>query len=364
MKLHALRHKIAEKVAGPEEPPETMAAFVRDVYRAVLQREPDAGALEQAVQALGKGAVDRRQFVEGVVHSTEFHSVHWNRCPVPAGCLASEAEELCRKFRRFEGPGRIGYITNFLGGITDVKVIDGIGGLSGMVEGYPVPRNFHGDVLEWVGTLRAVVEAGERFTMIELGAGWAPWCVAGYLAAKQRGVEEIRLIAVEAGVGHIAFVRDHFAINGVPEECATVVHGIAGTVDGEALFPLAGEPSRTYDGAAIGQNEATGRETQYQRLPSYRLETLARGYGMVDLIHCDIQGAEAAMFQEAIGWVQAKVRRVVIGTHSFGIDRALVNLFGRAGWELEGMNACVMREEAERPVGIADGTQVWRNPRV
>ena len=38
---------------------------------------------------------------------------------------------------------------------------------------------FHGDTLEWVGALRAALEASGTFTMIELGAGWAPWCVIG-----------------------------------------------------------------------------------------------------------------------------------------------------------------------------------------
>jgi hypothetical protein len=44
----------------------------------------------------------------------------------------------------------------------------------------------------------------EGHIMLELGAGWAPWCVIGYLAAKQRGVGNIKLVAVEADAGILA----------------------------------------------------------------------------------------------------------------------------------------------------------------
>jgi hypothetical protein len=32
---------------------------------------------------------------------------------------------------------------------------------------------------------------------LKLGAGWAPWCVIAHLAAKQRGVANIKVIGVE-----------------------------------------------------------------------------------------------------------------------------------------------------------------------
>jgi FkbM family methyltransferase len=359
---NTLRQRLAHWLAGPDEPSEQLAAFVRDLYLAVLERTPARAELEAAVIALRSHTVDRRSYIESVAHSAEFHALHWNRRPAPAGCLQSEAEQLFRNFQRYEGPGRAGYVTNFLGGITSVSVIEGLSRSSGHVEGYPIPRNFRGDVLEWVGTLRAVLEATHRFTMIELGAGWAPWCVVGCLASKQRDIRDIHLIAVEGDEGHIRFARENFSANNVPESCVTLVHGIAQTEDGEALFPKAGNASKTYDGAATALQAYSTAPVGLDRLRSYRLETLARGHEPVDLIHCDIQGAEVSLFEQALPWASAAVRRIVIGTHSFAIDRALVTLFGRAGWQAEGINACVMREDAGPPVVISDGTQVWRNP--
>jgi hypothetical protein len=57
------------------------------------------------------------------------------------------------------------------------------------------------------------------------------------------------------------------------------------------------------------------------------------------------------------------VKRVVVGTHSFDIDRRLACLFAKNNWELEGINACVMSEDGTKPVILRDGVQVWRNSR-
>jgi hypothetical protein len=87
-----------------------------------------------------------------------------------------------------------------------------------------------------------------------------------------------------------------------------------------------------------------------------------RDYGQVDLIHCDIQGAEANLFADTIEMVSTKVKRVVIGTHSFETDRRLGSL-SQHGWDLEGINVCEMIEDGERLVVALDGLQVWKNTR-
>jgi hypothetical protein len=76
---------------------------------------------------------------------------------------------------------------------------------------------------------------------------------------------------------------------------------------------------------------------------------------------CDIQGAEASLLANAIDLVSARVKRIVVGTHSFEIERKLVRLFSKHGWVSEGISACMMREDNGRPVLVHDGAQVWRN---
>jgi hypothetical protein len=77
--------------------------------------------------------------------------------------------------------------------------------------------------------------------------------VIGYLAAKQRGISEIKLIAVEADAGHIPFIRENFAVNGINPDIGEAIHGVVGATDGEALFPKATDASRVYGGVLPSQ---------------------------------------------------------------------------------------------------------------
>jgi hypothetical protein len=86
--------------------------------------------------------------------------------------------------------------------------------------------------------------------MIELGAGWAPWCVIGYLAAIQRGLSKIRVIGVEGDAGYIKFIQETFAADGIGPDVEKAVHGVVGVTDGDALFPEANDASRVYGGVA------------------------------------------------------------------------------------------------------------------
>ncbi len=86
--------------------------------------------------------------------------------------------------------------------------------------------------------------------MLELGAGWAPWCVIGYMAAKHLGIEKIKVIGVEGDGGHMDFIRETFAVNGIGPDVGEAIHGVVGASDGEAFFPKASDASRVYGGAA------------------------------------------------------------------------------------------------------------------
>ena len=354
--------------------------FIVDIYRGLLRRDPDEVGMSHFSKLLRDGSLDRVGLINAILSSKEFNNRLAGGDPQygngPRGCLRSEAETVFGKFEKHQGPGRPGFVTNFLGGLTDVRFV-GLDSLSGVVEGYPIPGNFHGDTLEWIGTLRAALDSDDTFTMLELGAGWAPWCVVGYLGAKQRGIKKIKVIGVEGDAGHITFILETFASNGIGADVGEAIHGVVGASDGEAHFPKATDASRVYGGAAAFSeaDKAAGAFAdftashsalveQVERLPCYSLATLMRDFDQVDLIHCDIQGAEATLFTNTIELVSAKVKRIVVGTHSFEIDRKLAGLFPKNDWELEGMDVCVMRDDGGRPVIIHDGVQVWRNTRL
>jgi FkbM family methyltransferase len=353
--------------------------FVTEIYRALLERDPDESSLRSVLPMLRSGNLDRVGLTRSILASEEFElrtiAGSGVQRKTPRGCSQSEAETIFRRFKKYEGQGRSGFITNFLGGLTDVRFV-ALPAHSGTVEGFPIPGNFHGDTLEWMGTLQAVLEASTRFYMLELGAGWAPWCTIGYTAARQRRISEIKVIGVEGDAGHIEYIRDTFAANGIGPEVGQAIYGVVGTEDGIALFPKASEASRVYGGlpaySEAGKNEgafANFVKCQHPmveavvEVPCFSLATLLRGFDRLDLIHCDIQGGEAALFDGAIDLVSSIVRRIVIGTHSFGIERRLVSTFSRKGWDLEGFGGVEMREINGKPLALHDGVQVWRNGR-
>src|SRR5262245_19881474 len=78
-----------------------------------------------------------------------------------------------------------GWDVNFLGVRTRVKFFSLYEELADFSETRhvvttpPVPNE---DYFEWVTLIEAVVEARERFTMIELGAGWGRWLANAALA--------------------------------------------------------------------------------------------------------------------------------------------------------------------------------------
>src|SRR4051794_17567633 len=91
------------------------------------------------------------------------------------------------------------------------------------------------EYMEWIDLLEAVVEANERFTMVELGAGWGRWLANGAAAARQLGTE-VRLVAVEAEPTHFEWLRLHLETNGVDAETATLHRAAVAAEDGTVGF--------------------------------------------------------------------------------------------------------------------------------
>lgn len=310
-------------------------------------------------------------------------------------------EETIRGFARYEGSGEGGYVTDFLGIRTSINTFSGLTPYSGMVEGYPIPCNFHANTIEWAGVLRSVAEAAEQFVAIELGAGWGPWLVTGGFAARKKGIQAIRLVGVEGSAKHLRFMRDHLQKNGfVPEE-HTLLHGVVGTYDGSARFPVIDEASDNWGAEAAFQTKLSaprlassnegwkrwlrpgvrmarrikarllGRTlpqepatAKTENLKCYALATILKPFERIDLIHVDIQGAEYDVIVSARGQLKQKVRRLVVGTHGRLIEERLFAEMTKQGWSLESEEACAFDEASDGNIHLArDGCQVWRNRR-
>ena len=235
---------------------------------------------------------------------------------------------------------------------------------SGTVGGPPGSANgpMH-DLAEWAGTLRSVLEARDQIVVVELGAGWAPWLVGAALAARKLGIDRQTLIGVEGDQGHVEFAIQHFRDNGLDPDAHRLLHAVVGSKDGIASFPKHEDSSSIY-GAEADYN-AGNSSGEMVNVRCISLETLLDNVPSVDLLHCDIQGAEADVLSSARKIIDERLRRIVIGTHSRELEGALHALFVSMGWRLEHDSSCVMSQASSGQLVLAaDGTQVWSNPKL
>jgi len=239
---------------------------------------------------------------------------------------------------------------------------------------------------EWIPMLWAAATAQGQMVMMECGAGWGPWIVRGHAAARQRGLDPVHIIGVEAEEHHFGYMLRHFADNGIGPADSTAVKGIVAAETGVALFPVATDPGRQWGLSSIGRagpdraailadlraepvpdrpghyrlpNSRAGRPIEYLMLEAWSLTDLMVDHALIDFIHFDIQGAEGEVIAHGIDALNRKVRCIAVGTHSSAIEAQLRALMPDTGWR-------IMHDAAQkpRPNGIlGDGTQVWLNER-
>ena len=259
---------------------------------------------------------------------------------------------------------------------------------SSYLPSYPPPIDE--EYFEWIDLLTAVVEAKERFTFVELGAGYGRWSIRAAAAARQFGILKVSLACVEAEATHFEWLRQTLIDNDLDPNahllrCAAVCgHG------GQALFQLSKDrdslryaPAVFYgqavvqapDSPAILQlrDEIRAAMTRVlrHRVPSrtaveaVTLDEVLSPFASVDLIDLDVQGAELAIIDSSHNVLNDKVKRLHIGTHSATVERGLRKSLFRLGWTCTADYGCSTTTES--PYGVVtfqDGVQSWLNPRL
>jgi len=341
-------------------------------YELILQRSPEGEAAITNhlacpdLQTLGRLLTTSPEFraLRPQTNPTPEHHIYRGYAP---GDLA-----ILHEFTRYTGPGTPGFVTNFLGVRTRCSFQAPLAPYDGSVEGLPQPLGSTlAETAEWVGTLRAVGEAGSRFRLLELGAGYGPWMSLTHVAARQRGITDIHVYGVEGDAGHCDFIRTHMRDNAIGEDEYTVIHGAVGAADGVAYWAVEEDPGAVYGGRPVGgdgSNYLGATRENIVEVQVLGINGLLAREPFWDLLHIDIQGSEGEVCGAGIEEMTRRVRRVVIGTHSRVQDGIVMDTFHKAGWSLENEKPTITVWNNAVPtvegMALVDGVQVWRNPKV
>jgi FkbM family methyltransferase len=279
-------------------------------------------------------------------------------------------------FEEFRNPAvkpEPGFVVDFLGSrIRVTSLWNAARALDGRVLGIPVPADFHAEAIEWIGLLKAARGAKSQYVAMELGAGFGPWSVAGGRAARLRGINNIRLYAVEGDPHHFRYLRQHFIDNAFDPDRHVLLEAAVGSAAGVAEWPVVDDSYASEEWGlrpVMAGSDYMGRQFQNMRkVDVIPMRELVGREPLWDLIHIDVQGSEVEICRSCIDELSARVCWIIAGTHSRKIDGDLLELMCRAGWILEHEKPAKF-SFSPNPLTLeamttVDGTQVWRNPRL
>jgi len=252
----------------------------------------------------------------------------------------------------------------------------------------PIPDDgYRSEDVEYVALAQALNSARDTFRIVEIGAGWAPWSVAGIVQARRRGLRATG-IAVEADLTRSQWAVQHAADNdvsseyvtGTPEEIAErlaapssdvellVVHAAGWHSTTTLQFPdLAdgdmGGAVWTLPGTSV---DYRGAHLTHRDVPTVSLTSLLAAAQLTDLLHIDVQGVEFELVEPASSVIQDHVRLMAIGTTDRLVEGLLQQHFLPRGWGLAIDEPCTAIFTMTHPTlagfTVQDGTQLWENP--
>lgn len=245
------------------------------------------------------------------------------------------------------------------------------------------------EYFEWIDLLESVAAAKDSYTMIDLGAGYGRWAVrAAYALEQFHGQLPYRIIAVEAEPIVFQWMGKHFENNGIDKTKHSLLQRAVSEVPGEALFYI-GAPRGQWDrslndwyGQSLlrpedmsGDSQEDGEYCGFKvtrhwtgwrsiSIPTVSLSGLLKDLERVDLIDMDIEGQELPSISSAIEALDAKVKRLHIGTHSTEIESSLRELLSGHGWKcVADYSVFSTNQTPWGNVSFENGVQSWVNPR-
>jgi FkbM family methyltransferase len=223
------------------------------------------------------------------------------------------------------------------------------------------------DLFEYLSVLKSINAARDKFVMVELGAGYGRWLVTAAKAIQRRkakGNLPFYLVGVEADPVHFQMMTEHFQNNGIVPEARRLVQAAVTKRAGESWFTT-GSPHIWWGQAIVESRHYSGYQYPDQKtiqVQSVTLASILQPLDSVDLIDLDIQGEEFNVLSSALEILDAKVKRLHIGTHSRPAEQNLRKMMRRLGWTSE--HDYPYDNECDTPFGriaFIDGIQTWIN---
>jgi FkbM family methyltransferase len=246
------------------------------------------------------------------------------------------------------------------------------------IQSLPVPDDqVHAETIEYVALLvgleRALQAGDKTFTVVELGASYAPWATAAGVLARRAGCfEAINLVAVEASKNSIPTIVDHAARNGLRENVGVKMQAIHGAIyisDENVFFPkvnVAGDNGAQIALAPVAQ-DYRGLKLEYETVKGVSLATLCAGYDRIDFLHMDVQGAEAGLLNDEsfLSTLDARVATFFLATQSRLIEGIALQKLSALGWVLVRERPTTYRQnDRTKDINgwtLRDGGQLWLN---
>ncbi len=242
--------------------------------------------------------------------------------------------------------------------------------------GFPDPANA-AEQVELSSLFGAIEAAGDRFRMLSLGAAPGEWAIRAERAyRKQHPTGDYATINVEADLTHVLMIEDFLTKHNCDLSRNTILFASVTPIDGWSFFPIidkndwgAGVVSFSKDFSDLdekvvqSENSKNGRQNGFKAVMAISLDRLLGMTGVVDFLHCDIQGAEGDIFPPGMDTLSASVKVCCISIHATAINTSLKAVFAAAGWTLE---TEVPGHFVEGPNGEEchkDGVLLLKNPR-
>ena len=233
----------------------------------------------------------------------------------------------------------------------------------------PIPSDgYRSEAEEYVGLAIALAGAQETFTVVEVGAGWAPWAVMGAVCARRAG-KKPRCIAVEADPTKADWAAQHARDNDLSEDEFRLVRAACWHSEGTLRFPLL--DADDMGGAVTDQSEVTmdyrGAHFPHVDVPAVSLFSLIDDPIPTDLLHIDLQGMELEVLLPTLDAIEQHVRFLAVGTHDRYVEGTLQHTLLAREWALLMESPSTAIFDGVKPTlagfTVQDGNQFYANSR-